>query len=188
MQYRSESSSASRPGGQRSACSPHIFFSDIPSLSYNSCAMALSCDCDYSWQTTYSHCSSTTFPMFSLAYPALSYLAPTMDWPSRRRWGKRCSPVSSAIYLRRRWNSYNHYSCSPNESIIMSNAQAVVDLGLRDLGYLYVETDCGWSVPHRLHNGSITWNETLFPAGFPALGNFIHNLGLRFGVYADSGI
>lgn len=111
-----------------------------------------------------------------------------MDWPSRRRWGKRCSPVSSAIYLRRRWNSYNHYSCSPNESIIMSNAQAIVDFGLRDLGYLYVETDYGWSVPHRLHNGSITWNETLFPAGFPALGNFIHNLGLCFGVYADSGI
>lgn len=28
----------------------------------------------------------------------------------------------------------------------MSNAQAVVDLGLRDLGYFYIETDCGWSI------------------------------------------
>lgn len=70
----------------------------------------------------------------------------------------------------------------------MSNAQALVNLGLRDLGYFYVETDCGWSIPHRLDNGSITWSETLFPAGFPALGDFIHNLGLGFGVYADSGI
>lgn len=70
----------------------------------------------------------------------------------------------------------------------MSNAQAVANLGLRDLGYYYVETDCGWSIPHRLNNGSITWNETLFPAGFPALGDFIHSLGLGFGVYADSGI
>jgi alpha-galactosidase len=32
------------------------------------------------------------------------------------------------------WNSYNHYSCFPNQSIIESNAKALVDFGLADLG------------------------------------------------------
>ncbi|KAF1353391.1 glycoside hydrolase superfamily [Delphinella strobiligena] len=86
------------------------------------------------------------------------------------------------------WNSYNHYSCNPNESIIMSNAQALVDLGLADLGYSYATCDCGWTVPDRTSNGTLTWNATIFPNGFPALGEFIHSLGLKFGVYSDAGI
>ncbi|PYH99803.1 putative alpha-galactosidase D [Aspergillus ellipticus CBS 707.79] len=86
------------------------------------------------------------------------------------------------------WNTYNHYSCSPNETIVHSNAQALVDLGLSSLGYRYVTTDCGWTVADRLADGSLTWNETLFPQGFPALGEYLHSLDLLFGVYQDSGI
>ncbi|RMZ39382.1 hypothetical protein AFCA_006538 [Aspergillus flavus] len=86
------------------------------------------------------------------------------------------------------WNTYNHYSCSPNETIVRSNAQALVDLGLASLGYRYVTTDCGWTVADRLSDGSLTWNETLFPEGFPALGKYLHDLDLLFGVYQDSGI
>ncbi|CAG7994399.1 unnamed protein product [Penicillium salamii] len=83
---------------------------------------------------------------------------------------------------------YNHYSCSPNETTIRSNAKALVDLGLDALGYRYVGIDCGWTVADRLSNGSLTWNETLFPSGFPAVGQYIHDLGLLFGVYEDAGI
>ncbi|RAH51250.1 putative alpha-galactosidase D [Aspergillus brunneoviolaceus CBS 621.78] len=86
------------------------------------------------------------------------------------------------------WNTYNHYSCSPNETIVRSNAKALVDLGLDSLGYRYVTTDCGWSVADRLADGSLTWNPELFPQGFPALGEYIHDLGLLFGVYGDAGI
>lgn len=86
------------------------------------------------------------------------------------------------------WNSYNHYSCSPHEDIIKSNAGALVDLGLDKLGYRYVTIDCGWGVADRLSNGSLTWNETAFPSGFPAIGEYIHDLGLLFGVYEDAGI
>ena len=87
-----------------------------------------------------------------------------------------------------RWNSYNHYSCSPNESIIRSNAQALVDLDLKASGYHYVTVDCGWTLPNRTADGSLTWNPALFPSGYSALGKFIHRLGLGFGVYSDSGI
>ncbi|GAB7341081.1 hypothetical protein MBLNU457_7396t3 [Dothideomycetes sp. NU457] len=86
------------------------------------------------------------------------------------------------------WNSYNHYSCQPNQSIVQSNAKALVDFGLADLGYHYVTTDCGWTTPDRNADGTLTWNTTLFPDGFPATGVYIHNLGLGFGVYSDAGI
>ncbi|KAJ5771170.1 uncharacterized protein N7511_003221 [Penicillium nucicola] len=86
------------------------------------------------------------------------------------------------------WNTYNHYSCSPNETIVRSNAKALVDLGLDKLGYRYVTIDCGWTVADRLANGSLIWNESLFPSGFPAIGDYIHDLGLLFGVYEDAGI
>lgn len=85
------------------------------------------------------------------------------------------------------WNSYNHYACSPNETIVKSNAKALVDLGLDKLGYRYVTIDCGWTIPDRV-NGSLTWNETNFPSGFPAVGEYIHDLDLLFGVYEDAGI
>ncbi|TVY45534.1 putative alpha-galactosidase D [Lachnellula occidentalis] len=86
------------------------------------------------------------------------------------------------------WNSYNHYSCSPSESIIHANAQALVDLGLQAQGYHFVTVDCGWTLPDRTASGTMTWNSTIFPSGFPALGTFLHNLGLGFGVYSDAGI
>ncbi|KAL2784626.1 glycoside hydrolase superfamily [Aspergillus keveii] len=74
------------------------------------------------------------------------------------------------------WNTYNQYNCFPNESIVHENAQALVTI------------DCGWSVEDRLPDGTLTWNETLFPQGFPALGRHLHDLGLLFGTYGDSGI
>lgn len=97
-------------------------------------------------------------------------------------------PHSWTIITVYRWNSYNHYSCAPTENIIKSNAKALVDLGLAKLGYRYVTTDCGWTVANRTADGQLTWNETLFPSGFPALGEYIHGLGLLFGVYEDAGI
>ena len=86
------------------------------------------------------------------------------------------------------WNSYNAYSCSPNEEIMRSNADALVDLGLAELGYRYVTTDCGWTVPDRLPNGELTWNEERFPSGFPELGRYLHDRDLLFGAYSDAGI
>lgn len=64
----------------------------------------------------------------------------------------------------------------------------MVDLGLQPLGYHYVTVDCGWTLPARTPEGKLTWNTARFPNGYPALGKFIHGLGLGFGVYSDAGI
>jgi alpha-galactosidase len=86
------------------------------------------------------------------------------------------------------WNSYNHYGCVPTEEIMKSNAQGLVDHGLAALGYVYVTPDCGWMTGERdPSTGELVWNATLFPSGGLALGDYIHGLGLKFGVYSGGG-
>lgn len=85
------------------------------------------------------------------------------------------------------WNSYNTYSCSPSEEAIKTSAQGLVDLGLAELGYTLVTVDCGWPARDRDASGRLQWNETLFPSGGKALGDFIHDLGLGFGLYSGGG-
>ncbi|KAE9987546.1 hypothetical protein EG327_003791 [Venturia inaequalis] len=123
------------------------------------------------------------------------------DFREKREW-KRLAPIPTVVcnevelkqadkktgQMESLWNSYNHYSCAPNESIIHSNAQALVDLGLQAVGYHYVTVDCGWTLPQRGANGTLTPNPARFPSGYPALSKFIHDLGLGFGVYSDAGI
>ncbi|KIL93968.1 hypothetical protein FAVG1_02530 [Fusarium avenaceum] len=85
------------------------------------------------------------------------------------------------------WNSYNHYNCRPSEDIIKINAKGLVDLGFLDLGYSIVTVDCGWPSRNRDSQGRLQWNETLFPSGPKALGDYIHDLGLEFGLYSGAG-
>ncbi|KAM0323770.1 hypothetical protein ACHAPQ_008573 [Fusarium lateritium] len=85
------------------------------------------------------------------------------------------------------WNSYNHYNCRPSEEIIKINAKGLVDLGFLDLGYSIVTVDCGWPSRDRDSKGRLQWNETLFPSGPKALGDYIHDLGLEFGLYSGAG-
>jgi hypothetical protein len=85
------------------------------------------------------------------------------------------------------WNSYNYYSCSPTEAIIKESAQGLVSSGLAGLGYRYLTTDCGWMSKQRDGNGRLQWDSRLFPSGGKALGDFLHSLGLKFGVYSGGG-
>ncbi|OBR10579.1 Alpha-galactosidase [Colletotrichum higginsianum IMI 349063] len=86
------------------------------------------------------------------------------------------------------WNSYNYYNCYPNETIIKQNAHALVDTGLAEAGYTTVTTDCGWPAKDRAADGQLVWNPELFPSGGgKELGDYIHNLGLKYGVYSGGG-
>ena len=85
------------------------------------------------------------------------------------------------------WNSYNYYNCHPTEKIIRDNAQGLVSSGLAKLGYTWVTTDCGWNSATRDSSGQMSWNASTFPSGGKALGDYIHGLGLKFGVYSGGG-
>jgi alpha-galactosidase len=64
------------------------------------------------------------------------------------------------------WNSYNAYGCDnprPSETIIKTNAQGLVNLGLAKLGYTYVKPDCGWDSNFRDSSGQKVWNFNKVP-------------------------
>lgn len=85
------------------------------------------------------------------------------------------------------WNSYNSYSCSPSEEKIKHSTDGLIALGLDKLGYNFITVDCGWPSRDRSPEGKLQWNETLFPSGGKALGDYIHDLGLDFGLYSGAG-
>ncbi|KAH6632928.1 glycoside hydrolase superfamily [Boeremia exigua] len=85
------------------------------------------------------------------------------------------------------WNSYNSYSCSPSEEKIKHSTDGLIALGLDKLGYNFITVDCGWPSRDRSPEGKLQWNETLFPSGGKALGDYIHGLGLDFGLYSGAG-
>ncbi|WP_243145908.1 alpha-galactosidase [Clostridium chromiireducens] len=84
------------------------------------------------------------------------------------------------------WNSWNAFGSKNNEVLTKAMADAIVTLGLADLGYEYVVLDDGCYKSERI-NGLLS-NETMkFPSGFKALSDYIHNKGLKFGMYNDIG-
>jgi len=108
-------------------------------------------------------------------------LATTWTAPVTARLHKSATPPMG-------WNSYNAYSCTPSEEIIKLNAQGLKDLGFQELGYDIVTVDCGWPTDARdPATGALVWNETLFPSGPHALGEFVHGLGMKFGLYSGAG-
>ncbi|KAL6710295.1 hypothetical protein ACN47E_009241 [Coniothyrium glycines] len=85
------------------------------------------------------------------------------------------------------WNSYNTWSCSPSEDKIKQSAEGLIELGLDEAGYNFVTIDCGWPSRDRDAEGRLQWNATLFPSGGKALGEYLHGLGLDFGLYSGAG-
>src|SRR6202789_1945890 len=84
------------------------------------------------------------------------------------------------------WNSWNKFACNVNEQMIESMADAVVKSGMKDAGYQYVNIDDCWQVS-RDAKGNIVADPQRFPHGMKAVGDYIHALGLRVGVYSDAG-
>jgi alpha-galactosidase len=85
------------------------------------------------------------------------------------------------------WNDWAHYQCGVTEAIVEANAKALVDSGLAAKGYDTVTVDDCWMEKTRDANGNLVANPTTFPDGMAALGTYLHNLGLKFGIYEDAG-
>lgn len=84
------------------------------------------------------------------------------------------------------WNSWNIYACNINEELVREVAKAMVDRGLKDAGYEYVVIDDCWH-GERDSLGFITADPEKFPSGIKALADYVHSLGLKFGIYSDAG-
>jgi alpha-galactosidase len=84
------------------------------------------------------------------------------------------------------WNSWNKFACNVTEDMIKSMADAIVKSGMKDAGYVYVNIDDCWQVS-RDAQANIVADPQRFPHGMKAVGDYIHSLGLKFGVYSDAG-
>lgn len=84
------------------------------------------------------------------------------------------------------WNSWNKFGCNVSETLIMEIADAMVSSGMKDAGYEYVVIDDCWQVD-RDENGVIVVDPQRFPNGMKAVADYVHSLGLKFGLYSCAG-
>ncbi len=84
------------------------------------------------------------------------------------------------------WNSWNAFGSGNTEALTKVMADKIVELGLKDLGYKYIVLDDGCYKPERV-DGKLSNEEVKFPSGFKALADYIHERGLKFGMYNDIG-
>lgn len=85
------------------------------------------------------------------------------------------------------WNSWNHFACNIEEKLIRETADAMVSTGLAAAGYEYVNIDDCWAELNRDSNGNFVPKADTFPSGMKALADYVHNKGLKLGIYSDAG-
>jgi hypothetical protein len=83
------------------------------------------------------------------------------------------------------WNSWNCWGLSVSSEKLKLSAQALIDKGLIDHGWTYMNIDDGWEQPQRDANGNVIPNKK-FP-DMKALGEWLHGKGLKFGIYSSPG-
>ncbi len=84
------------------------------------------------------------------------------------------------------WNSWNAFGSGNTEALTKAMADKFVELGLKDLGYEFIILDDGCYKNERV-DGRLSNEEVKFPSGFKALSDYIHEKGLKFGMYNDIG-
>ncbi|KAH7171257.1 alpha-D-galactopyranosidase [Dactylonectria macrodidyma] len=93
------------------------------------------------------------------------------------------SPLSKSISARQvgqlpalGWNGWDQGRCNAaNEKAALATAQTFIDLGLKDAGYTYVNIDDCWALKERDLDG------------VEAVEDEIQGMGLKFGLYGNSG-
>ena len=85
------------------------------------------------------------------------------------------------------WNSWNTFTWDINESLIFEIADCMVKDGYKDAGYEYLVIDDCWSLKERNENGHLVADPKKFPHGMRAVADYIHNKGLKFGMYSCAG-
>ena len=85
------------------------------------------------------------------------------------------------------WSSWNSLRNHIDEDTILDMAKAMVDTGLADAGYKYVNIDDCWQSSMRDENGMLQGDLESFPSGMAQVGRKINQLGLKMGLYTSNG-
>jgi alpha-galactosidase len=81
------------------------------------------------------------------------------------------------------WNSWNCWGLSVSDEKVRSSAKIMAEK-LADYGWSYINIDDGWEAKRNAAGEIIPNNK--FP-DMKALGNYVHSLGLKLGIYSSPG-
>ena len=107
-----------------------------------------------------------------------SLLVKSAEWPVKET--RRLTPTMG-------WASWNNFGLNINEAAIKGQVDALVSTGLRDAGYVYVNIDDGFQNGRDDVSGLVNYNTRKFPKGMKELADYIHQNGLKAGMYTDAG-
>ncbi|CAH1777534.1 unnamed protein product [Owenia fusiformis] len=95
------------------------------------------------------------------------------------------------------WLSWERFRCNTDckndpdncisENLFKTMADHIVSEGYKDAGYEYVNIDDCWLSHERDAQGRLQADPDRFPSGIKALADYIHDKGLKFGIYEDIG-
>ncbi|WP_176731644.1 NPCBM/NEW2 domain-containing protein [Micromonospora rhizosphaerae] len=85
------------------------------------------------------------------------------------------------------WNDWYTFFCDLDENLIKQTVDAMISTGMRDAGYKYVNLDDCWSAKERDAAGRLQADPAKFPSGIKALADYVHERGMKLGIYGDVG-
>ena len=85
------------------------------------------------------------------------------------------------------WSSWNTFGVNISESIIKGQADAMVSKGLKDVGFDHINIDDGYFGGRDKDDGHLLIHATRFPNGLKPVADYIHEKGLKAGIYSDAG-
>jgi alpha-galactosidase len=97
-------------------------------------------------------------------------------------------PVGLATAPPMGWNGFNRFYVHVDAAIVEAAARALIASGMKAAGYVYVNLDGGWGLRERNADGTLQPDPHKFPLGIRAVADYVHSLGLRFGIYTSAGI
>lgn len=84
------------------------------------------------------------------------------------------------------WNS-THCRAEFDADMVKGVADVLVEKGLKDVGYEYVNLDDCWALPERDADGQLVPDPARFPDGIAAVADYVHDKGLKLGIYTSAG-
>lgn len=83
------------------------------------------------------------------------------------------------------WMSWNLLADKVNEQDLKQMADAMIGSGMAEAGYRYIFIDDGWQ-GGRDRLGNLVADSVKFPSGIKALADYMHDRGLKLGIYSDA--
>ncbi|ETI63574.1 alpha-galactosidase [Sphingobium sp. C100] len=114
-------------------------------------------------------------------------LAPTGRWSAYQGGHADLPPMG--------WSSWNAFFTELDEEKLLGSAQRIIDTGLAQKGYRYINIDDGWWLKRRTSDNRLLLRAEKFPssrtgagdASFRPLTDRLHAMGFKAGIYSDLG-